>query len=131
MSQIKATMEDRLSFAEDKVSSMEEKMSSMEDKFSDLHLMVKKILDNQIQTAASEARGPMGRTTNSDFRRKESNGEIMEEKGGRYVERRGNKEQGVKGAVWERKEGNYGRRGADFEEMREESEEGFEEEHIS
>ncbi|KAL0922096.1 hypothetical protein M5K25_006058 [Dendrobium thyrsiflorum] len=62
-------------------------MSSMEDNFFDFHLMVK-ILDNQIQTTASEVREPMGRTTDSDFRRRESDGEIMEEKGGRSSPKR-------------------------------------------
>ncbi|KAL0917670.1 hypothetical protein M5K25_012749 [Dendrobium thyrsiflorum] len=116
MSQIKATMEDRLSSVEGKISSIE--------KVSDLHLMMKKIFENQIQVAASEAKGPV-RTTNSDVRRKESNGESIEERGGRYRERRGYREQGVKGAVWERKEGNYVRRGANFGGRREESEEGL------
>ncbi|KAL0912871.1 hypothetical protein M5K25_016285 [Dendrobium thyrsiflorum] len=113
MSQIKATMEDRLS-------SVEGKVSSMEDKVSDLHLMMKKIFENQIQMTASEAKGPVGRTTNSDVRRREGDGEISEEKGGRYRERCGNREQGERGAGWERKEGNYGRMGADFGEKREE-----------
>ncbi|KAL0919982.1 hypothetical protein M5K25_009077 [Dendrobium thyrsiflorum] len=98
-------------------------MSSMEDKFSDLHLMVKKILDNQVQMVASKARGPTGRTTNSNFCRREGDGEIMEEKGGRYVERRGNREHGVRGVGWEKKQGNYGRRGADFGENKKEIEE--------
>ncbi|KAL0924936.1 hypothetical protein M5K25_005797 [Dendrobium thyrsiflorum] len=50
MSQIKATVENRISSVEDKV-------SSLEDKVFDLHEMVKKILENQIQMAASETKG--------------------------------------------------------------------------
>ncbi|KAL0918737.1 hypothetical protein M5K25_010764 [Dendrobium thyrsiflorum] len=122
MSQIKAMMEDRLS-------SVEGKVSSIEDKVSDLHLMMKRIFENQIQVAALEAKGPMGRTTNSDVRRRESDGEILEEKEGRYRDRRGNREYGERGVGWEKKkEGNYGRRGADFGEKREESEERMEDE---
>ncbi|KAL0903225.1 hypothetical protein M5K25_027586 [Dendrobium thyrsiflorum] len=65
MSQIKATAEDRI--------------SSVENKVSDLHKMMKKILENQIQKAASETKGPMGRTTNSEFRWRKNDVEIMEE----------------------------------------------------
>ncbi|PKU77168.1 hypothetical protein MA16_Dca013203 [Dendrobium catenatum] len=79
MSQIKATVEDQISSVEDKV-------SFVEDKVSDLHLMVKKLLENQIQIVASEAKGPMGRTTNFDFHKREHDVEIIEEKGGRYGE---------------------------------------------
>ncbi|KAL0904196.1 hypothetical protein M5K25_026272 [Dendrobium thyrsiflorum] len=60
MSQMKATVEDRISFVEDKV-------SSVEAKIFDLHEMVKKILKNQIQMVTSETKGPMGRMTNSEF----------------------------------------------------------------
>ncbi|KAL0903552.1 hypothetical protein M5K25_027940 [Dendrobium thyrsiflorum] len=81
MSQIKATMEDRFSFVEGKV-------SSMEDKVFDLHLMMERIFENQIQVAASEAKGLAGRTTNSDVRRRENDGVILEEKGGRYKDSR-------------------------------------------
>ncbi|KAL0924344.1 hypothetical protein M5K25_005160 [Dendrobium thyrsiflorum] len=73
MNQIKATVEYRISFVECKV-------SFVEDKVSDLHAMVKKILENQIQTAASEAKRPAGRTTNSEFRRRGDEVEIMEER---------------------------------------------------
>ncbi|KAL0909185.1 hypothetical protein M5K25_020032 [Dendrobium thyrsiflorum] len=66
---------------------LEREMSQMKT-VSDLHEMVKKILENQIQTTASETKGPMGRT-NSEFRRTKKDVEIMEEKGGRYGERRG------------------------------------------
>ncbi|KAL0924689.1 hypothetical protein M5K25_005539 [Dendrobium thyrsiflorum] len=83
MSQIKATVEDQISFVEDKVSSVEDKVSSVEDKVSDLHAMVKKMLENQIQTMASEAKGPAERTTNSEFRRRDDEVEIMEKRGGR------------------------------------------------
>ncbi|KAL0918520.1 hypothetical protein M5K25_010532 [Dendrobium thyrsiflorum] len=74
MSQIKDTMEDRLS-------SVEGKVLSMEDKVSDLHLIMKKIFENQIQVATLEAKELVGRTMNSDVRRREGDGEIIEEKG--------------------------------------------------
>ncbi|KAL0911183.1 hypothetical protein M5K25_019304 [Dendrobium thyrsiflorum] len=69
MSKMKATVEDRI--------------SSMEVKVSDLHEMVKRILKNQNQMAASEARGPVGRNTNSEIRRTENDVEIIEERDGR------------------------------------------------
>ncbi|PKU66361.1 hypothetical protein MA16_Dca027270 [Dendrobium catenatum] len=97
MSQIKAMVEDQ-------ISSVEDNFSPVEDKVSNLHLMVKRLLENQIQTAASEAKEPMGRTMNFDFRRRENDVEIIDEKRGRWGERCGNMEQGVKGAIWERKE---------------------------
>ncbi|KAH0468968.1 hypothetical protein IEQ34_002200 [Dendrobium chrysotoxum] len=53
MSQIKTTMEDRI--------------SPVEDKISDLHAMMK-LLENQIQTATSEAKELAGKMTNSDCR---------------------------------------------------------------
>ncbi|KAH0469180.1 hypothetical protein IEQ34_002412 [Dendrobium chrysotoxum] len=118
MSQIKATVED-------KISSVEDKVSSVEDKVFDLYEMVKKILKNQIQTAASDAKGLAGRTTNSEFHRRDNEVEIMEERGGRYGERRGYGGHESRGASWERKEGDYGRRGADFEGRRGECKEGF------
>ncbi|KAL0922733.1 hypothetical protein M5K25_006746 [Dendrobium thyrsiflorum] len=67
----------------------------------------------------------MGRTTNSDFCRRESDGEIMEEKGGRYGESHGYGVEEQRGAEWECREGSYGRRGADFEGRRGEFEGGF------
>ncbi|KAL0909207.1 hypothetical protein M5K25_020054 [Dendrobium thyrsiflorum] len=118
MSQIKATMEDLLS-------SVEGKISSMEDKVSELHLMMKKFFENQIQVAASEAKGLVGRTTNFDVRRRDDEVEIMEEQGGKYGGRYGYGGEDSRGAGWERKEREYGRRGADFEEKRGESEKGF------
>ncbi|KAL0920968.1 hypothetical protein M5K25_007989 [Dendrobium thyrsiflorum] len=45
----------------------------------------------------------MGRTTNSDIHRREGNGEILEEKGGRYRDRRGNREYGERGLVGRKK----------------------------
>ncbi|KAL0912192.1 hypothetical protein M5K25_018150 [Dendrobium thyrsiflorum] len=71
MSQIKATVEDRISSVEDKV-------SSLEDKVSDLPAMMKKLFENQIQTAAPEAKGLVGKMTNPEFRRRENDVEIME-----------------------------------------------------
>ncbi|KAL0923463.1 hypothetical protein M5K25_007521 [Dendrobium thyrsiflorum] len=125
MSQIKATVENQISSVEDKVSSVEDKVSSVEDKVSDLHAMVKMMLENQIQMATSEVKGPVGRTTNSEFRRRDDEVEIMEERGGRYRGRHGNEGHESRGACWGRKEGEYGRKSADFEEKRGESEEGL------
>ncbi|KAL0908021.1 hypothetical protein M5K25_022484 [Dendrobium thyrsiflorum] len=110
MSQMKAMVKDRI--------------LSVKDKVFDLHEMVKKILENQIQTAASETKGPMGRTMNSKFCRRYNDVEIME-KGGRYGERRGYGGHEPRGAGREKKERGYGRKGANFEERRGESEEGF------
>ncbi|KAI0523024.1 hypothetical protein KFK09_005414 [Dendrobium nobile] len=45
--------------------------------------MVKKLLENQIQTGASKAKGLMGRTMNSDFHSRENCVEIIVDKGGR------------------------------------------------
>ncbi|KAL0912589.1 hypothetical protein M5K25_018571 [Dendrobium thyrsiflorum] len=75
MSQMKATVDDRI--------------SSMEGKVSYFHEMVKKILDNQNQTAASDARGPVKRNTNSEICKSENEVEIIEERSGRYGKRRG------------------------------------------
>ncbi|KAL0921432.1 hypothetical protein M5K25_008501 [Dendrobium thyrsiflorum] len=69
MSQIKATVENKISF--------------MEDKFSDLQEMVNKICDLQNLTAASEARVPTGRYTNSDNHRDENDVKILEGEGRR------------------------------------------------
>ncbi|KAL0904307.1 hypothetical protein M5K25_026399 [Dendrobium thyrsiflorum] len=74
MSQMKEMVEDRISYVEDKV-------LSVEDKVFDLHAMVKKLLENQIQMEASETKGLVGRTMNSEFLRRENDVEIMEEKG--------------------------------------------------
>ncbi|KAL0918017.1 hypothetical protein M5K25_013136 [Dendrobium thyrsiflorum] len=63
MSQIKATVEDRI--------------SSVENKVSDLHTMMKKLLENQI--AALEAKESVGKTTSSVYRRRDDEVEIMEE----------------------------------------------------
>ncbi|KAL0922774.1 hypothetical protein M5K25_006791 [Dendrobium thyrsiflorum] len=68
MSQMKATVDDRI--------------SAMKGHVSDLHEMVK-ILENQNQTAASKARYPIGRNMNSEIRRRENDVEIIEERGGR------------------------------------------------
>ncbi|KAL0913856.1 hypothetical protein M5K25_017348 [Dendrobium thyrsiflorum] len=73
MSQMKAMVDDRI--------------STIEGQVSDLHEMVKKILENQNQTATSEARGLIGRNMNSEIRRRENDVEIIEERGGRYRER--------------------------------------------
>ncbi|KAL0928780.1 hypothetical protein M5K25_000702 [Dendrobium thyrsiflorum] len=115
MSQMKATVEDRI--------------SSMEYKVSYLCAMVKNLLENQIQTAASETKGSVRRTTNYEFRKRKNNVEIMEEKGGRYGEAWiwGHE---PRDAGWERKEGTYSRRGANFGERRGKSEEGFEDERM-
>ncbi|KAL0909634.1 hypothetical protein M5K25_020520 [Dendrobium thyrsiflorum] len=88
MSQIKATVDDRL--------------CSMEGKVSDLHEMVKKILDNQNQMAASETRCPVGRNTNSEIHRSENGIKIIEETSGRYEERRGYGRHEPRGADWEK-----------------------------
>ncbi|KAL0917558.1 hypothetical protein M5K25_012627 [Dendrobium thyrsiflorum] len=109
MSQIKAMVEDRI--------------SSVENKVSDLHAMIKQLLDNQ--TAASEAKEPVGKTTNSVYCRRDDEVEIMEEQGERYGGRHRYGEQGSRGAGWEGKERGCGRKGADFEEKERESEEGF------
>ncbi|KAL0927836.1 hypothetical protein M5K25_002051 [Dendrobium thyrsiflorum] len=125
MNQIKATMEDRI--------------FSMEEQFSNLRDMVKKILDLHNQTAASKARGPEGKNTNSKICRGENDVENVEgegrrlhlesfqreERGRRYGERRGYVGYEQKGADWERKEVDYSRRCADFEGRRGEFEEGF------
>ncbi|KAL0910976.1 hypothetical protein M5K25_019075 [Dendrobium thyrsiflorum] len=94
----------------------------MEGQVLDLHETAKKILENN-QTAALEARGPVGRNTNSEIRRRENDVEIIKEKRGRYEERHGYGGHELRGADWERKEGDYRRRGADFERRRGEIEE--------
>ncbi|KAL0921947.1 hypothetical protein M5K25_005900 [Dendrobium thyrsiflorum] len=125
MSQIKVTVEDRI--------------SSMEGKFLDLQEMVKRIWDLQNQTAASEARVPAGRNTNYDNRRDENDMEILEgerrrppmepfqreERGGRYGERREYVEYEQRGVVGERREGDYGWRASDFKGRKGEIEEAF------
>ncbi|KAL0910370.1 hypothetical protein M5K25_021346 [Dendrobium thyrsiflorum] len=73
MSQIKATVEDRI--------------SSVESKVFDLHTMMKKILENQI--AASKAKEPMGKTTSSVYHRRDDEVKIIEEQGDRYEGRHG------------------------------------------
>ncbi|KAL0917642.1 hypothetical protein M5K25_012718 [Dendrobium thyrsiflorum] len=80
MSKTKATVEDRISSVEDKV-------PFVEDKIFNLYAMVK-MLENQIQTTASKAKRLAGRMTNSEFRRRDDEVEIMEERGGRDWERR-------------------------------------------
>ncbi|KAL0923889.1 hypothetical protein M5K25_004675 [Dendrobium thyrsiflorum] len=73
MSQIKATVEDRI--------------SSVKNKVSDLHAMVKKLLENQI--VAFEAKKPVEKTTSSVYRRRDDEVEIMEEQEERYEGRHG------------------------------------------
>ncbi|KAL0906942.1 hypothetical protein M5K25_025478 [Dendrobium thyrsiflorum] len=64
MSQIKATVEDRI--------------SSIENKVFDLHVMIKKILENKI--AASKAKEPVGKTTSSVYRRRDDEVETWRNK---------------------------------------------------
>ncbi|KAL0922944.1 hypothetical protein M5K25_006976 [Dendrobium thyrsiflorum] len=109
MSQIKATVEDRI--------------SSVENKVSNLHAMMKKLLENQI--AASEAKEPVEKTTSSVYRRRDDEVKIMEEQGERYEGRHGYGGQSSRGAGWERKERKYRRKEAGFEEKERENEEGF------
>ncbi|KAL0905331.1 hypothetical protein M5K25_023743 [Dendrobium thyrsiflorum] len=108
---------------------MEERISSKEGQVVDLRDMMKKMLEFQTQTAASEAKGPEVKNTNSEIRREEDEVEIVEgerrrphmetfqkeDRGGRYGERQGIRGAEQMGADWERQEGYGGRRGADFE----------------
>ncbi|KAL0911038.1 hypothetical protein M5K25_019141 [Dendrobium thyrsiflorum] len=59
---------------------VEDRISVMEGQVSDLHKIVKKILENQNQMVASEARGVVGRNTNSEIRRRENDLKGGEEK---------------------------------------------------
>ncbi|KAL0923790.1 hypothetical protein M5K25_004562 [Dendrobium thyrsiflorum] len=108
---------------------MEERISSMEGQVADLRDMMKKMLEFQTQTAASKARGPKVKNTNSEIRREEDEVEIVEgerrrphlkpfqkeDRGGRYGERQGIRGAEQMGVDWERQEGYGGCRGADFE----------------
>ncbi|KAL0904696.1 hypothetical protein M5K25_026832 [Dendrobium thyrsiflorum] len=82
----------------------------MEGNVSNLHEMVKKILKNHIQTVALKAEGLAGRTKNSEFPRRNTEVQIMEERGERYGGRHGYEGDKSRGAGWRRKEGEYGRK---------------------
>ncbi|KAL0903595.1 hypothetical protein M5K25_027985 [Dendrobium thyrsiflorum] len=105
---------------------VEERMSSMEGQVADLRDMMKKMLEFQTQSAASDAKGPEAKNTNSEIHREEEVVEIVEgrrgrphlepfqreERGGGYGERQGYGGMEPRGAGWEHREGYYGRRGA-------------------
>ncbi|KAL0907961.1 hypothetical protein M5K25_022420 [Dendrobium thyrsiflorum] len=110
-------------------------MSSMEGQVADLRDMMKKMLEFQTQSAASDAKGPEAKNTNSEIRREEKEVEIVEGRRGRphlepfqreerggYGERQGYGGVEPRGAGWEHREGYYGRRGAVFEDRRGDSE---------
>ncbi|KAL0923242.1 hypothetical protein M5K25_007290 [Dendrobium thyrsiflorum] len=111
---------------------VEERMSSMEGQVADLRDMMKKMLEFQTQSAASDAKGPEAKNINSEIHREEEEVEIVEgrrgiphleplqreERGGAYGERQGYGGMEPKGAGWEHPEGYYGRRGAVFEDRR-------------
>ncbi|KAL0923179.1 hypothetical protein M5K25_007224 [Dendrobium thyrsiflorum] len=87
---------------------MEEKISSMEGQVADLRDMMKKMLELQAQTAASEAKGPEAKNTNSEIRREEEV-EIVEGRRRRpYLEPFQREERG--GRHGERQDGYEGRR---------------------
>lgn len=123
MSQIKAMVENRISF--------------MEDRFSNLEEMVK-MLDLHNQTVASATKVSVRGNTHSGSRKDDHDAEIlegeeirpplepihMEELGIRYEERREYVVCERRGADFERREIEYDQRGANFE--REELEEGLE-----
>ncbi|KAL0903658.1 hypothetical protein M5K25_028051 [Dendrobium thyrsiflorum] len=83
--------------------SVEERMSSMEGQVADLRDMMKKMLEFQTQSAASDAKGPEAKNINSEIHREEEEVEIVdgrrgrphlepfqrEERGGGYGERQG------------------------------------------
>ncbi|KAL0906081.1 hypothetical protein M5K25_024543 [Dendrobium thyrsiflorum] len=60
---------------------VEERMSSMEGQVADLRDMMKKMLEFQAQSAASKAKDPEAKNTNSEIRRDEEEVEVVE--GGR------------------------------------------------
>ncbi|KAL0925687.1 hypothetical protein M5K25_004052 [Dendrobium thyrsiflorum] len=111
---------------------VEERMSSMEGQVADLRDMMKKMLEFQTQSAASDAKGPEAKNINSEIHRKEEEVEIVEgrrgrphleplqreERGGGYGERQGYGGMEPRGVGWEHREGYYGRRGAVFEDRR-------------
>ncbi|KAL0918927.1 hypothetical protein M5K25_010974 [Dendrobium thyrsiflorum] len=82
---------------------VEERMSSMEGQVADLRDMMKKMLEFQTQSAASDAKGLEAKNTNSEIHREEEEVEIVEgrrgrphlepfqreERGGGYGERQG------------------------------------------
>ncbi|KAL0927594.1 hypothetical protein M5K25_001779 [Dendrobium thyrsiflorum] len=98
---------------------VEERMSSMEGQVADLRDMMKKMLEFQTQSAASDAKRPEARNTNSEIRREEEEVEIVEgrrgrphlkpfqreERGGGYGERQGHGGVEPRGAGWEHREG--------------------------
>ncbi|KAL0922286.1 hypothetical protein M5K25_006259 [Dendrobium thyrsiflorum] len=111
---------------------VEERMSSMEGQVADLRDMMKKMLEFQTQSAASDAKGPEAKNTNSEIHREEEEVEIVEgrrgrphlepfqreERGGGYGERQGYGGMEPRGAGLEHREGYYGHRGAVFEDRR-------------
>ncbi|KAL0926176.1 hypothetical protein M5K25_002381 [Dendrobium thyrsiflorum] len=115
---------------------VEERMSSMEGQVADLRDMMKKMLEFQTQSAASDAKGSEAKNTNSEIHREEEEVEIVEgrrgrphlesfqreERGGGYGERQGYGSMEPRGAGGEHREGYYGRRGAVFEDRREDFE---------
>ncbi|KAL0913899.1 hypothetical protein M5K25_017391 [Dendrobium thyrsiflorum] len=125
MSQIKATVEGRI--------------SSMEDKFSNLEVMMKKALELHNPTVASEARVSVGGNTNYGSHRDDHDVEILEgeerrplqepiqreEIGRTYGESREHVGYERRGSDFGRREVDYNRRGANFEGRRGEIEEGF------
>ncbi|KAL0912290.1 hypothetical protein M5K25_018253 [Dendrobium thyrsiflorum] len=90
---------------------VEERISSMEGQVADLRDMMKKMLEFQTQTAASEARGPEVKNTNSEIRREEDEVEIVEgERRRPHLE--ASRKEDMGGRYWEHQEGYGGRRGA-------------------
>ncbi|KAL0904069.1 hypothetical protein M5K25_026140 [Dendrobium thyrsiflorum] len=118
---------------------VEERMSSMEGQVADLRDMMKKMLEFQTQSAASDAKGPEAKNINSEIHREEEEVEIVdgrrgrphlepfqrEERGGGYGERQGYGGMEPRGAGWEHREGYYGRRGADAKKSLEVNIKGF------
>ncbi|KAL0918088.1 hypothetical protein M5K25_010077 [Dendrobium thyrsiflorum] len=100
---------------------MEERLSSMEGQVADLRDMMKKMLEFQTQSAASDAKGPEAKNTNSEIHREEEEVEIVEgrrrrphlepfqreERGGGYGERQGYGGMEPRGAGWEHREVKY------------------------
>ncbi|KAI0497469.1 hypothetical protein KFK09_020697 [Dendrobium nobile] len=94
---------------------VEEKMSSMEGQVADLWDMMKKMLEFQTQSAASDIKGPAAKNADSEIHWEEEEVEIVEgsrgrphlepfqreERGGRYGKRKGYGGVEPRGAGWE------------------------------
>ncbi|KAL0928619.1 hypothetical protein M5K25_000524 [Dendrobium thyrsiflorum] len=67
---------------------VEERMSSMEGQVADLRDMMKKMLEFQTQSAASDAKGPEAKNTNSEIHREEEEGYIFCTLAGKQFDRK-------------------------------------------